>query len=251
MKIYYILYICAFLLQSCNTENAWNCIQTVGDIVEEPFEVETFSRITVEDDIFLEIEQGETQSVVVTTGSNLLNDISVVVEADGNLRLKNYNKCNYSRDYDVTKITVTTPTLSRIRNASRNTVTSKNTLHFKTLWLTSDTSVGVIDPGKSGDFQLTVAVDSLLVLANGISDIKVSGTASYAFVGFYDEVPRFQGEDLIVQDLKIFHAAGNSMKVNPQQSIVGIIRGNGDVISVTKPPLVDVSVTNVGRLIFQ
>jgi hypothetical protein len=168
MKIYYILYFCAFLLQSCNTEDAWNCIQTVGDIVEEPFEVAPFTRITVEDDIYLEIEHGEVQRVVVTTGSNLLNDISVVVEADGNLRLKNYNNCNYSREYDVTTITVTTPSLSQIRNASRNTVTSKNTLHFESLSLRSDTSIGVIDPGKSGDFRLSVAVDSLLVSANGI-----------------------------------------------------------------------------------
>ena len=251
MRIYYILFISAFLLQSCNSEDGWDCIRTVGDMVEKTYEVPVFNRITVEDDIILEIQQGEVQQVVVTTGSNLLSEISVVVETDGNLRLKNYTKCNYSREYDVTRVMVTTPEIREIRSSSRNKVSSKNTLNFETLRLISNTSVGVIDPGKSGDFDLNVAVDTLAVSANGFSTFKVSGAANYAFVGFYDEIPRFEGPDLIIQDLNVLHVGGNSMEVNPQNSIRGIIRGTGDVISLNEPPVVDVSVTNIGRLIFQ
>ncbi len=249
-KLIFII-ICSFVLSSCNTENGWDCIQTVGDIVEVSFDVEIFERITVEDDIFLEIEQGDTQQVIVTTGSNLLSDISVVVEEDGNLRLKNYNKCNYSREYDVTRIKVVTPTLTRIRSSSINTVSSLNTLFFESLILTSNTNVGVIDSGKSGDFILDVSLDRLVVQANGVSRFEITGTADKAQIEFLDDIPRFDGGNLIVQDLVVYHASSNIMTVNPQQSIKGSVRRTGDVISLNEPPLVEVEELYTGRLIFQ
>lgn len=251
MRNYILLFVTFFVLQSCNTENGWNCIQTVGDIVVEPFEVALFSRITVEDDIFLEIQQGEVQSVIVTTGSNLLNDISVTVEADGNLRLKNNNNCNFLREYDVTSIRVTTPILTNIRSSSRNKVTSINTLSFESLALKSNTEAGVISSGKSGDFDLNVAVDALRISANGASAFKISGTANQLNIGFLDENPFFQGENLIVQNLNFLQVSGNKMIVNPQQSISGSIRAVGDVISLNEPPIVDVEELFTGRLIFQ
>ncbi|EDM43724.1 hypothetical protein SCB49_09040 [unidentified eubacterium SCB49] len=250
MRNYIILFAAFFLLQSCDNENAWDCVQTVGDMVEVPVEVAPFTRVTVEDDIFLDIKQGDSHQVIVHTGSNLLDDISVVVEADGNLRLKNLNKCNFTRAYDVTRITVTTPTLTHIRSASRNPVTSLNQLHFENLELTSNTNVGVIDEGKSGNFILDVVVDRLTVSANGFSLFDISGIAENATILFSDEIPRFEGEDLIIQHLNVFHAAGNDMIVHPIQSIKGVVRGIGDVISLNRPPEVDVSVTNVGQLLF-
>ncbi len=241
----------SFVLCSCNSDSAWNCLQTVGNIVEVPFEVEPFTRITVEDDIFLEIEKGDDYQVVVTTGSNLLNDISVVVEPDGNLRLKNNIGCNLAREYDVTYVKVVTPVLTAIRSASRNPVRSLNTLAFEELELQSNTNPGVIDAGKSGDFILDVEVDKLTVRANGFSVFTISGTANIGAIRFFDELPRFEGAQLIVQNLKISHVSGNDMIVNPQASIEGFIRSTGDVISLNKPPLVDVQEFYTGRLIFQ
>ena len=251
MKKLILLFIGLVLLQSCNSENAWDCIQTVGDIVEVPYEVGTFSSITVEDDIFLEIEQGDTHQVIVTTGSNLLDGIAVVVEADGNLRLKNSSNCNFSREYDVTSIRVVTPSLKVIRNASRNTVTSINTLRFKELLLASNTNPGVIDPGKNGDFIVDIDVDDLRVEANGFSTYTLSGKAENVFIGFYDELPRLEAEGLIIQHLVVVHVSGSKMVVNPQQSIIGSIRSTGDVISLNQPPIVDVEEWFTGRLIFQ
>ena len=240
-----------FCLCSCNTDSAWSCLQTAGDIVEVPFEVAPFTSITVEDDIFLEIEKGENYQVVVTTGSNLLNDISVVVEPDGNLRLKNNIGCNLAREYDVTYIKVTTPVLTDIRSASRNPVRSLNTLAFEELELQSNTTAGIIDAGNIGDFYLDIEVDKLIVRANGFSKFAISGTANDGIIRFFDELPRFEGAQLIVQDLKFTHVSGNDMIVNPQQSIIGVIRSTGDVISLNQPPVVEVEEFYTGRLIFQ
>jgi hypothetical protein len=41
------------------------------------------------------------------------------------------------------------------------------------------------------------------------------------------------------------------MIVNPQQSLTGLLRGTGDLISVNHPPIVDVEQLYTGHLIFQ
>jgi len=41
------------------------------------------------------------------------------------------------------------------------------------------------------------------------------------------------------------------MIVNPQNSITGVIRATGDVISLNRPPIVDVDELFTGRLIFE
>ena len=61
---------------------------------------------------------------------------------------------------------------------------------------------------------------------------------------------RFEGENLVAQNINIFHRGSNDMVVNPQQSLTGSIRSTGNVISVNEPPLVNVEEVFSGRLIF-
>ena len=62
---------------------------------------------------------------------------------------------------------------------------------------------------------------------------------------------RFEGENLIAQNVSVFHRGTNDMIVNPQQSITGSILSTGNVISVNQPPIVDVEEVFNGRLIFE
>ncbi len=251
MRKLLILVACFIVLQSCDTENGWDCIQTVGDIVEVPMPVSSFSKITVEDDIFLDIEYGDVQQVILTTGSNLLSDITITVEGDGTLRLKNNNSCNLIREHDVTRVKVITPILTDIRSASINPVTSTNTLRYELLRLWSNTNAGVIDPGNSGDFILDIEVDMLNVTANGLSVFTIEGSATNARISFLTELPKFEGSNLIIQELRVLQVSNRDMIVNPQQSITGSIRSTGDVISLNEPPIVEVEELFTGRLLFQ
>ena len=69
-------------------------------------------------------------------------------------------------------------------------------------------------------------------------------------IGFFAGSGRFEGEDLIAQQVTINHRGSNDMIVNPQQSLTGVIRGTGDVISLNQPPIVDVEIIYTGDLIF-
>ncbi len=246
---YFILILLAGVATSCNNENSWDCLQTAGDIVQRTYEVPEFSKIRIEDDVALEIQQGPNRSVIVESGENLFNEISVDVR-DGVLVFTNANGCNLARDFRITRAIVTTPELTEIRNSSVSEVVSREVLRFPRLHLISNTTAGPENPKKSGDFSLEIEAEFFAVEANGFSNFHISGTVEEAVISFGDEIPRFEGPDLIVQELIVFHRSANKMIVNPRQKIEGTIQATGDVIAVHRPPVVNVEELFTGRLIF-
>lgn len=244
-----ILLFCISLF-SCDSEKGWDCIKTVGTIVTEEREVTPFSQIVVEDDLFLTIEEGEQYSVTVTTGENLINDITVEVEA-GILKLNNTAKCNFNRAYDVSFVHVVTPTLTSIRSSSVNEVRSVGTLSYKELLLISNTDAGVEDAGKSGDFILDVATELFRINANGQSEFFISGTTNQLRVSFLDEIPKLSAGNLIADKVSFTTRSANTITVFPVNEIIGTILGAGDVIVKNKPSVVMVETPSIGQLIFE
>jgi len=239
-----------FLCFSCDSENGLDCFQKTGTIIQSEVEIADFSRIIVWEGVQLFIQKGEVRKVIIETGENLLNDIEVTVQ-DGQLSLKNNNECNYIRDYDVTKIYVTTPHLTEIRNSSSLEVRSIGVLQFPSLTLLSE-DYGAEDLYHiDGDFNLNLDVDEIQISSNGFSSFVLSGAAERAVFGFYASNTRLDASELIAQEVQLFHRSSNVMIVNPQQAIRGEIVSIGDVISVHQPPIVEVEELYEGRLIFE
>lgn len=247
-KIYYIA-IAVFLL-ACNGENVPDCFQNAGSIVQEEFTVNFFDKIIVFERIELIIKDAADQKVVVETGEYLLNDIEVYVE-DGTLILKNKNACNLTRDYGITKVFVSVPDLTELRNSSGLTISSDGVLNFDNLLLKSD-DFGVEDGfyHTDGDFNLEVNSESIIIVTNDLSNFFMSGSVENINIGFFSGNGRFEGRDLIAQNVTIFHRGSNDMIINPQQSLTGEIRSTGDVISINRPPVVDVEEFYTGQLLF-
>jgi len=97
---------------------------------------------------------------------------------------------------------------------------------------------------------MTVDVQSLSVIANNLSRFTISGSTETLFVGFYTGLCAFNGMDFIAQDVSIVQRSSHDIIVNPQQSLKGEIRSVGDVISIQKPPVVEVEEYYSGRLLF-
>ncbi len=230
-----------------------DCFQAAGTSVSMIVEVESFSKVRIEGEVTLFIKQGDVQQVALTTGENLLSDVSIFLVED-TLVITDTNACNFVRDYGVTIVTITTPNLTAIRNSSNFDVTGIGTLAFPELLLTSNTTQG---PGgietikKSGDFYLDIICDNFNISANGKSIFYISGAANKARVNFSDENPRFEGRDFLVNEFDVLHRSSNKMIINPQEKLTGTLLSTGDVISVNKPPFVDVDVMFTGQLIFE
>ena len=243
-----LIYIGLLLLFACNSEDANDCFQTAGTMVQVDVEVSTFNRILVNRDIELIVSQADDFKVTIETGENLLNDVKAVVNGN-RLVLTDDNTCNFFRDYGITKVYVEAPNITEIRNASQYEVSSEGVLTYPSLKLISEDFNANVE-FTVGDFRITVDNSNLNITSNNISSFYLDGQTENLFVGFFSGSGRFEGENLIAQNVEVSHRGSNDMIVNPIQSLTGILRGTGNLISVNEPPIVDVERIYTGQLIF-
>jgi hypothetical protein len=238
------------LFWSCNTEDGLNCFQAAGTIIQKEFEVKTFEKILVRNRVQLILSQGPVQKVVIETGENMLNDI-IVTSLNNTLSVKNDNGCNLVRDYGITKVFVTSPNITQIRNSSGLVIESDGVLNYPELLLLSEDEANQDQFHIDGDFRLDLNVGSLELVGTGISNFFLTGTATEAKFEIFNGDGRIEAQDLLVNDLTVFHRGTQKMIVHPLNSITGEIRGLGDIIAVNEPPIVDVEEFFTGTLIFQ
>lgn len=246
-KLFYFVTI--LLVIGCDSDRGWDCIQTAGSIVQQEVTVPSFDKILVWERVKLFIKEGEEQKVVIESGSNLMSDIKVNV-TDGRLEIRNNNSCNLVRDYGLTKVFITAPNISEIRSSTGLSIESVGVLSYPSLLLLSEDNGNIGRFHTDGDFKLDLDVQDLSVVANGLAKFFLKGTAEKSSFGLYSGNCRIYAEDLIIQDLTVYHRSTGPMVVNPQQSIKGKIVSLGNIISKNRPPIVEVEELYRGRLIF-
>ena len=238
-----------FFIIACDSEDAGDCFQKTGSIIQQEMTVSNFDKILVNRDIELIIKEGTTQSVIIETGMNLINDVVAEV-VDGRLVLTDSNTCNYIRDYGVTKVYVTSPNITEIRSSTQYDVSSDGVLTYPSLTVLSE-DFGTPGTFNVGDFRLEIDNTSFRLVFNNLSVGYISGQTENLNILFAAGTCRFEGRNLIAQSVTVSNRSSNDMIVNPQQEIKGKISGIGNVISVNKPPVVNVEEVYRGRLIFE
>jgi len=246
-KIFFALLILPYIY-GCDSEEAPDCFKTAGNIIQQEIIVADFNKILIYEGVELIIKQGATQQVIIESGGNLIDNVSVVVE-NNKLIAKDNNGCNLVRDYGLTKIIITSPNIIEIRNSSEQAVRSEGILTYPTLTLLSEDYQS--DYLNIGDFHITVNNTKVSVTSNGISNFYIDGKTTNLFIGFYAGDSRFEGKNLITDNVKFTHKASNDILVNPQVKLEGDIYSYGDVRSFNQPATVNVTEHFRGRLIFE
>ncbi len=244
--LHYILL--SFLVFGCNSEDASDCFQRTGDSIRREVQVSDFTKILVNPNVELILKQGESTSVLIETGDNLLNEVSAVVEGE-QLTVSDTNDCAFFRDFNQTKVFVTAPNITEIRSATQFDISSDGVLNYSSLNLLSE-DFNVSGGNTNGTFTLEVNSESINVVGNNIASFFIKGLTKNLSVSLFSGTGRFEGADLIAENVKIFHRGTNKIIVNPQQSIIGEIRSTGDVISTNRPETVSVEQFFTGKLIF-
>ncbi|MCK8480857.1 head GIN domain-containing protein [Psychroserpens algicola] len=245
-----LIIIVAIVFVSCNGENVPDCFQNAGSVIEKEFVVDDFTKIATFPRIELIITDAPTQKVTVQTGEYLVSDIDVRVD-DGVLKLFNNNACNISRDYGITKVFVSAPNLTEIRNGSGLSVRSQGVLSYESLKLISEDFNSEDEVNTDGNFYLDVDCNAIDIVVNNLSTIFINGQVNSLYIGYFSGDARFEGRDLIAQNVNIFQRSSNDMIINAQQSLTGEIRSTGDVIVVNTPVVVAVDEFYTGTLIFE
>ncbi|PIB38502.1 head GIN domain-containing protein [Maribacter sp. 4G9] len=234
---------------SCNSDNVSDCLQTAGDLVREEIVVPEFNKITVFEKVALVLTQGDVQKVEVETGKNLKEEVSVSLEGD-RLILRNENGCNLFREYGLTTVYVTSPNITEIRSSTGLPIQSDGVLAYPNLTLFSESFVVPEAETTDGEFDLHLNTENVSIVVNGIAYFKLRGNTQNLNVTIAAGDSRIEAQELTAQSISLNHRGSNDLLVNPQESISGVIRGYGDVISFNRPEVVEVEELFNGRLIF-
>lgn len=248
-KLVILLFIC-LSVSGCDAEEAPDCFQTAGAMVKKDIPVASFEEVIVYERVKLFIEQGEIHKVVVETGQNLISEVSVKVE-NNRLSIRNNNACNLVRNYEITKVFVTTPDLSWLQNSSGSTIESIGTIKADSLWLRSENQARDLSIHTDGDFKLDLDVENLRITNDNYSNYFLTGKALNFNAFFAAGDGRLEAENLIVQNYNVFHRGTNKLIINPRNSLIGNIYSNGNIIAKNRPPIVNVTEHYRGRLIFE
>ena len=238
------------MLFSCNKENAPDCFQNAGEILRSEVEVDNFSKITVFEKVELILKQGDVQKVEIETGEFLKKEVTANVEGD-RLILRNGNGCNFLRDYGLTRIYITSPNITEIRSSTGLPIKSDGILGYPSLLLFSESFTDPEAETTDGEFDLELDSENVALVVNGIAYFKLKGNAGNLSITVAAGDSRIEAETLVANNVSLNHRGTNDVQINPQQSISGVIRGTGDVISFNQPTAVDVEELYTGRLIFK
>lgn len=240
--------ILVIFLFACNSENANDCFKTAGSTVQQEVEVTAFSGILVNEGVAMVLREAEEYSVVVETGKNLLADIRAEVKG-GQLVLSNDATCNFFRDYEGTTIYVTAPDITEVRSSTQFDIRSEGVLTYPNLRIISENYQN--DYQNVGNFYLHVENDSFRLVFNNLSNGYLEGSTKKMNLYLAAGNSRIEAAGLVADEVEIYHRSSNDITVNPVKSLKGDIYSTGNVISVNRPPVVEVTEHYKGKLRFE
>ena len=243
-----ILIILSFFIFSC--EKPSDCIESSGDYITKEIAVTAFSKIKVYRGIEVIITQGDDYKVQILAGENFIDNVEV--KQNGNqLIFKDETSCNWVREYGQIKIYVTTPTLEEIYSKTDRNISTNGTVTFPNLSVLSlDKDADGEAGAGTGDFHLTVDCQNFSIHNNNVSRFYVSGNTVNADFNFYFGDGRIEAQNLIAQNMHVYHRGSNDMLVKPMQSINGILNSTGNLVLYNLPPIVDVEELYQGSVVY-
>lgn len=244
---------CLILVTSCGISE--DCFKGNGNLITKTFPLEGFTKIKVYSAIELVVKEGANYEVKIITSDNIIDNLDVKLNGDL-LVIKDNSSCNIARDYGQTKVYITIPNGSispliselELHSKTEQKVQSDGILHSPIIRLFSIGDDG--DGAGTGNFDIEVDNLQLVIESNNVSNFYISGHSEEMLLNFYFGNGRFYGNDLHVENIKVYHRGSNDMFVYPLQKIEGIINATGNVVLKNVPPIVDVEEVFRGRLIY-
>lgn len=243
---FYITFLCIII--GCNTENASDCFKTSGKIITKNYSLDNFSTITFREGIALELIHGNENTITISYGSNLINNVSTRI-TDGRLFIENSTYCNHIRNVTPAKITLTAKNITEIRNASQFKLYSNDTIRYESLLIISENFLE--KEANSGDVDLLINNQNLSIITNGTSNFNLNGKTTNLSINFAAGSGKFNGKNLLSENIYVFHRGSNDLIIHPIRTLKGEIRSIGNLISVNRPPIVDIKQLYTGKLIFR
>lgn len=237
----FLLLLFAFPAWNCKKENACDCFKRTGDVVTEERQPGDFHNVYVEDNVNLIFVEDTTSLLRVEAGKNLVKLIKT--ESDGSwLRIRNDNKCNFTRRYDVpvnVYIHYRRNQVFHIKSKATGEITNANPSTSDSLDL---------DIESSGDINFSVARGIIYTHQHGAGDVTVTGNADQVII--YSTGTGFTISDGCTSFYTwVYTNTTGKITVNPTTYLTTKIEGSGNVYYKSNPPYVTNIETSTGRLL--
>lgn len=241
IKILNILAILMLFSASCQKASVGDCFKSTGSITVEERHITGFHTIELNDNIDLEFQSSNINSLSIEAGKNLLDGIRTTV-VDSVLTIENDNSCNWVRDYDAPlKAYLTFTHLDTIRYNSIGNISSTDTVRIEHL---------VIDVWEgAGDISFTVKTAMLFCnLHYGTVDIKMKGLSENCFV-YSASFGLVDNRSLASKNVYLKTKSSNDVYVNATHTMDVSLEGIGHVYYKGNPPNISLNRTGPGELI--
>lgn len=240
IKIYFALFFIAFLA-GCKQENMCDCVKSTGNIETTKRWVSNFDKIYVEDNLNVFITQDSTFDVEVEAGKNVGWLIETEV-ADGTLKIKNKNRCNWVRSYNKPfNVYIKMPAIKYITSNGTGTIKSTNAI-------TTDNFD--IQIKSSGNIELTVNNSLITSHIFGYGDLTLSGTTHEHDCDIGGS-SFLRCENLHTSKTYIHSFTTGLCYVAAKDLLICNIDLNGDVYCYENPASVEKKLTSSGQLYLQ
>jgi hypothetical protein len=240
--LYLIFFITLFWSCKMPLDCEFSSVKITKSVMLPEFEV-----IEVNPGIELFIEDSDQNTLKITADRDVIENITYEIK-DGTLILTNPTECLIQNRNAEVKIVLEVNDIRKIIGNTDLKVRSVNTWHFNQLELYSENfSEGT---NNITDYEVTLNCQQLTIVANGNSDIKVSGQCQNMFVGFYGGNPRLEANQLDADVISVFHRSNADMWLKPLQKITGDLYGYGDIYLYHRPPVINITIHDTGHIYF-
>jgi hypothetical protein len=231
-----------FTFQSCNQENAFDCVKSTGPRVTEERTVAAFHTIVLEDNIDLYLDTRVASNATIEAGKNLIPKIDFSYKGD-TLVISNKNSCEWVRSYKYpVSVTIGIPAESlALVHQGYGKITNAGSLPL------SDLSVLSLDAG--GDIELTIRSNSLTIYSNSHALINIAGQVTTSYIWINKGIGRIHAENLQAQYCKVQQEGSNEIRVFPIQKLNVEILQSGNVAYYHQPAELTSRIRGTGRLI--
>lgn len=236
-----ILLIVTLATTGCKKDSLCNCLESTGSEITEIRNIGSFSNIEMNNNVDVVLKKGNTNTVSVTSGKNLIDGI--VTEVENNvLVIRNKNKCNWLRDFKNKFIVeITYEDINYITNNGSGNLSCADTI--RTSFLQIDNWNG------TGELNVKLDCDEVYFkLHTGPADIIASGKTNYLYI--YSKGNGFvKAAEVITPRCDVTNGSTGDCEINSDQIINANIEYNGDVYYKGNPPVIEAIITGNGKLI--
>lgn len=238
LNLTFALLLPSVFLGACQQEDAWDCVKATGPIQTETRPLPPFQTLRIFDNLQVTVIADSTHFAEVTAGKNLHSNILTEVR-NGELTVRNINKCNWVRSYDKPlQVRLHAVKLKDVFHDGEGRLQSENQFPADTLFL---------HVTGAGDTDLHLQTQSLWLDMYELGDVYLSGTNQH-LTAYVLSTGSLKAEGLRNREAFVKVADQGQAFLQVSGQLTAEINGPGNVFYLGTPANLKTSGTGPGEL---